>query len=60
MVWFGLVQSGLGWFYGISTIAGYLMPNPFLYIQTVLFQTIQYCKSTQFICQNSSIAYNSV
>ena len=23
MVWFGLV-----WFYGISTIVGYLMPNP--------------------------------
>ena len=26
-VWFGSV-----WFYGISTIAGYLMPDPFLYI----------------------------
>ena len=26
-VWFSLV-----WFYGISTIVGYLMPNPFLYI----------------------------
>ena len=25
--WFGLV-----WFYGTSTIVGYLMPNPFLYI----------------------------
>ena len=24
LVWFGLV-----WFYGISTIVGYLMPNPF-------------------------------
>ena len=23
---------GLDWFYGISTIVGYLMPNPFLYI----------------------------
>ena len=23
--------SGLIWFYGISTFAGYLMPNPFLY-----------------------------
>ena len=23
---------GLVWFYGISTIVGYLMPNPFLYI----------------------------
>ena len=27
LVWFGLV-----WFYGISTIASYLMPNPVLYI----------------------------
>ena len=25
MIWFGLI-----WFYGISTIIGYLMPNPFL------------------------------
>ena len=25
--WFGLV-----WFYGISTMVGYLMPNPFLFI----------------------------
>ena len=23
---------GLVWFYGISTIVGYLIPNPFLYI----------------------------
>ena len=27
--------------YGISTIIGYLKPNPFLYPSTVLFQTIQ-------------------
>ena len=26
------VLFGLVWFYGISTIVGYLMPNPFLYI----------------------------
>ena len=42
-VWFGSV-----WFYGTSTIVGYLMPNPFLYILTVLFQTIQFSLSTQF------------
>ena len=36
------------WFYGISTIVCYLMPNPFLYIYTVLFQTIQFNISTQF------------
>ena len=28
-------------FYEISTFVGYLMPNPFLYKKTVLFQTIQ-------------------
>ena len=26
------IQFGLVWFYGTSTIVGYLMPNPFLYI----------------------------
>ena len=33
-------------FYGISTFVGYLKPNPFLYKQSVLFQTIQFSKST--------------
>ena len=33
MVWFGLV-----WFYGIPTIVGYLMPNPFLYIKQFYFK----------------------
>ena len=42
---------GLVWFCGISTIVGYLMPNPLLYIKTVLFQTIQFSISTQFQCQ---------
>ena len=39
---------GLVGFYGTSTIVGYLMRNPFLYILTVLFQTIQFSISTQF------------
>ena len=43
MFWFGLV-----WFYGISTVVGYLMPNPFLYRSTVLFQTIQFSISRLF------------
>ena len=43
----GSVQR-LVWFYGTSTIEGYLMPNLFLYIKTVLFQTIQFSISTQF------------
>ena len=33
---------------GISTIVGYLMPNPFLYNKTVLFQTIQLSINKQF------------
>ena len=33
-------------FYGTSTILGYIMPNPFLYIKTVLFQTVQFSIST--------------
>ena len=44
---------GLVWFYGTSTIVGYLMPNPFLYIQTFLYQTIQFSISTQFQCQKT-------
>ena len=28
LVWFGLVWLGWVRFYGISTIVGYLMPNP--------------------------------
>ena len=58
-------------FYGILTFVGYLIPNPFLWKWTVLFQTIQFCISTQFNCQkqlyfklfswvNSSIWNNSV
>ena len=39
------------WFYGVSTFVGYLTPNPFLYKQSVLFQTIQFSMSTQFNCQ---------
>ena len=35
-------------FYGISTIVGYLTPNPFLHKQTVLFQTIQFSISKHF------------
>ena len=38
-------------FYGISTILGYLMLNPFLYIKTVLFKTIQFSISTFFYTQ---------
>ena len=63
----------IGWlveFYGISTIVGYLMPNPLLYKWSVLFQTIQFSQTVliqtiQFNisivlvhtvkCQNSSI-----
>ena len=43
-----LSNFGLVWFYVISIILGYLMPNPFLYINTVAFQTIQFSISSQF------------
>ena len=43
------VRFGLIWFYGTSTIVGYLMPNLFLYIITVLFQTIQFSINIIFI-----------
>ena len=43
-----IILFGLVCFYSTSTIIGYLMPNPFLYIQTVLFQTIQFSISKQF------------
>ena len=35
-------------FYGISTFVGYLMPNPFICKESVLFQTTQFSMSTQF------------
>ena len=50
------VIFGLVWFYGISTIVGYLTPNPlYTYKQ---FYVKQF--STQFKCQNSFISNNSV
>ena len=51
-----------GWlvgFYGISTFVDYLMPNPFLCKLSVLFQTIQFSMSTQFV-KNVSISSYSV
>ena len=45
--WINLDWFDLLWFYGISTIVGYLMPNPFLYIR-VLFQRIQFSISRKF------------
>ena len=44
-IWFGLV-----WFYATSNLVGYLIPNQclYIYIKTVLFQTIQFSKSKVF------------
>ena len=42
-----------GWlvaFYGLSAFIGYLTPNLFLYIKSVLYQTIQFSMRTQFNC----------
>ena len=38
----------LAGFYGISTFVGYLMPSPFLYKLSVLFQAIQFSIKNQF------------
>ena len=48
---FSWLIGWLVWFYGISNYVGYLTPNPFLYEESVLFQTIQFSMSTQFNCQ---------
>ena len=55
LVWFGLV-----WFYGISTIIGYLMLNPFLNALTVLFQTIQVSIQKQFHFKQFSLGLHSL
>ena len=39
-------QHGLIWFYGRSTIAGYLMPNPFIRVNSSISN--QFSRSTQF------------
>ena len=49
-----LLDVGVCWLvgvYGISTFVGYLMANPFLCKESVLFQTNQFSMSTQFNCQ---------
>ena len=48
----------VGWlfrFCDISTLVGYLKPNPFLCKLSVLFQTIQFSMSKQFNFQKTSI-----
>ena len=55
MIWFGLV-----WFYGISTIVGYLMPNPFCTYKQFyfrLFSLVNKIKSFQVLL---SITNNSI
>ena len=49
-------KSKLFGFYGISTFVGYLIPNQFLYKLTVLFQTIQFSISIQFVKNCMSIS----
>ena len=39
------------WVYDMSTITGYLTPNPFSCKLYVVFKTIQFSTSTQFNCQ---------
>ena len=55
VLWVRSQSLSLFWFNGIPTIVGYLMPNPFLYISTVLFQTIQFSVTTLFSSINPKI-----
>ena len=43
-------------FYGRSTFVGYLMPNPFLYKWSILFQAIQFSIQKQFHFKKFSLA----
>ena len=47
-------------FYGMWTLVGYLMPNPFLYKEIIRIQTIQFSISIKYRYQNSSISNDSV
>ena len=53
-------RAPLLWFYGTSIVVGYLMPNPFLYKKSVLFQTIQVSIIHKFKVKNSSNLDDSV
>ena len=44
MIWFGLV-----WFYGISTIAGYLMPNT---VYTWILDIYDFVDKISFLAHN--------
>ena len=44
----------------VGFYVGYLVPNPFLYKYSGLFQTIQFSIHAQFNCQNISISSCSV
>ena len=41
-------DTSMIWFYGISTIVGYLMPDPFLCTKTIIVQTIWFIRITGF------------
>ena len=45
-------------FHGISTFEGYLMPNPFLCKESILYQTIKFSMSTQFVKNISILNYS--
>ena len=48
----------VGWVFGISTFAGYLILDPFLCKLTVLFQTLQFSISTHLIVKGISIQFS--
>ena len=49
----------VGWvFYGVSTFVGYLMPNSFLYKESVLFQTIQFSVGT--VSMSKTVSFQTI
>ena len=59
LIWFGLV-----WFYGISTIVGYLMPNPFytykqFYFKQFSLAQVHSLKVKTVLCQTIQCSQQS-
>ena len=57
-IYYHVLVGGLVGFYATSILVGYW--NPFLYISSVLFQTIQFSMRALFNCQSISISSYSV
>ena len=59
-LYFNFFLFNLVWFYGTSTLVGYIMPNLFLYVLTVLFLAIKFSMSTQFQCKKNPVLFQTI